>query len=664
MDLAASVVVKNKNNVWINDNMVTYCHNCKTEFSFFVRKHHCRNCGNIFCYECCKQMIVIPEFITDRPDAADYWNISYYITSLKGTAERVCKQCYTRIKEKIKAHDKIVEIFNNPISIDLIKGLTESNIEVKNHYFDHLRNIQYYLPNHKYTENDKKLLIVNSKFFSRHSKYLMHFIKSINWETARSPELEFVVSIINGEKNTQCNELYCTRTCQEALSCDDCVSILYSTADHLPDVLMNYLFEIIMQTPEPVILCHLSFFINMVKNNSTNKLLQQLIFKILTRSKKLIYQTYWFLNNSRETSNLQEIMNINNFIDLFDRTMVKKMYDEYMFFVGLIKNLDDAKRYLMNEFNRIAPISLPYEPDVQLINVDIDNISVKTSYTKPVLIPFETDIVGKINLLFKRESIMNDVAVLNLMTLCDIILAETLNCNFNTVIYPIIPLSANSGMIEIVDRAETIHNISAKKKTISQYIIENNENRTVGDIMNRYMYSLVSYTLHSYFLGISDRHDANILVTEDGAIFHIDFGYILGNEAHPLSGSNIKLNAGMLDVIGGTDSTRYSTYLELCAKGVVVLRKYFNMFFILLSQNSKFKEKNLEKFILTRFQPRQNDKHVITELMTIIKNSHNAYADCIRDFLHYHTQEKTVQYGLKKAIKTAFGTIKSFTNSH
>ena len=28
----------------------------------------------------------------------------------------------------------------------------------------------------------------------------------------------------------------------------------------------------------------------------------------------------------------------------------------------------------------------------------------------------------KINLLFKKESIMNDVTVLNLMTLCDIIL--------------------------------------------------------------------------------------------------------------------------------------------------------------------------------------------------------------------------------------------------
>ena len=663
-DLAASVIVRNKDNVWIDDNMVTQCHHCKLIFGFFTRKHHCRSCGNIYCYECCKQSIVIPDFITDRPDAADYWNISYYITSLKGTAERVCKQCHTRIKDKTKAHDKIIEIFNNPISIDLIKGLTESNVEVKNHYFDHLRNIQYYLPNHVYTDIDKKLLNVNAKFFSRHSKYLMHFIKSINWEKITPRELDFVINIINGEKNSQCSDLYCTRTCQEALSCDDCVCILYSTMNHLPDILINFLFEIIMQTPEPVVLCHLSFFVNMIKTNATNKLMQSLLFSLLSKSRKMIYHTYWFLKNALENSNIQEMMNINNFMDLFDKDLVKKMYDEYMFFVGLIKNLDEPKRYLINEFNRIAPISLPYEPEVQLIGVDIDNISVKTSYTKPVVIPFITDAIGKINLLFKRESIMNDVTVLNLMTLCDIILAETLNCNFHTVIYPIMPLSANSGVIEIIDRADTVHNIANKKKTISQYIIENNEDRTVGDIMNRYMYSLVSYTLHSYFLGLSDRHSDNILVTEDGAIFHIDFGYILGVDAYSFGGSEIKLNSGMLDVIGGIDSKRYKEYLDLCAKGITILRKYFNMFFILLNQTTKHKEKHIEKFIMTRFQPRQNDKHVIEELMNIIQQSNNAFSEHVRDFLHCHTQDRTVQKGFGKIIKSAFGTIKSFTNSH
>ena len=119
----------------------------------------------------------------------------------------------------------------------------------------------------------------------------------------------------------------------------------------------------------------------------------------------------------------------------------------------------------------------------------------------------------------------------------------------------------------------------------------------------------------------------------------------------------------MLDVIGGRGSDRYKIYLDLCAKGVIILRKYFNMFFILLSQNSNYKINHIENFIMSRFQPRQHDTVVISELMTIIEKSHDAYTGIIRDFLHYHNQEKTLQNGMTKVLKEAYDVVKSFTNS-
>ena len=82
-DLAASIVIKNKNNVWIEDNMVTCCHKCKRTFGFLLRRGHCRNCGNIFCYNCCNKYMEIPKFIEDRPEPGDIWNISHYITYFK-----------------------------------------------------------------------------------------------------------------------------------------------------------------------------------------------------------------------------------------------------------------------------------------------------------------------------------------------------------------------------------------------------------------------------------------------------------------------------------------------------------------------------------------------------------------------------------------------------
>ena len=696
-NLAASILIRNKNNVWVDDNMVAECHFCRIEFGYiFNRKHHCRNCGNVFCYACTNQSIIIPDFITDRPDAADFWNISYYVTSLKGNEERVCKQCYDIIKEKTKAYEKIVSIFDNPVSIDRIKELSESNSDVKNHYFDHLRNIQYYLPNHRYSDIDKKLLKINAQYFSQHSKYLVHLIKSMDWNIQNKPnmnrslitsryvknnsimnstmnatknahqdQLQFIINVINGEKNRSCNELYCTRTCQEQLSFDDCINILYSCVGSLPDQLIQYLFDIINKTPEQVILCHLSFFITLITNN-TNKLLQILLFNLLTQSTKIIYHTYWFLNNAKDKSNISEEHNINNFINLFDKELIRVMDQEYMFFVGLINNLEDPKKYLINVFEKYKPISLPYEPNIKLISVDLAGIEIKSSYTKPVLIPFVIDTGETIRLLFKKESITNDVTVLNLMTLCDIILCENLNTDFGVVVYPVMPLTANSGMIEIVDKAETIYAITSKKKPILQHIIERNEDKVIGDVLDRYTHSLVSYTLHSYFLALGDRHLQNIMITDDAAIFHIDFGYILGSDAYPLTSSDIKLNGNMLDVLGGYEGIRYKKYLELCSQGVILLRKYFNIFFILLSQDVKFKENHIEKFVMARFQPRQSDAVVISELMAVIKQSNNAFAGYIRDFLHYHTQEKTFQNGvggIGAVLETAYGAVKNFAIS-
>jgi hypothetical protein len=117
----------------------------------------------------------------------------------------------------------------------------------------------------------------------------------------------------------------------------------------------------------------------------------------------------------------------------------------------------------------------------------------------------------------------------------------------------------------------------------------------------------------------------------------------------------------MLDVIGGSNGDRYRIYLDICSKGIIILRKYFSMFFILLAQIPRFKIKHVEKFIMAKFQPRQTDNTLITELLTVIKKSNNNYSQYIRDFLHYHNQEKTFQNSINEVIKTAISTIKRIT---
>ena len=34
---------------WLRDEAVDRCMNCNVDFTFTERKHHCRDCGKIFC---------------------------------------------------------------------------------------------------------------------------------------------------------------------------------------------------------------------------------------------------------------------------------------------------------------------------------------------------------------------------------------------------------------------------------------------------------------------------------------------------------------------------------------------------------------------------------------------------------------------------------------
>lgn len=66
---------------WIKDETVDACKDCAIRFSFAERRHHCRNCGQLFCARCSR-------FEIDIPRMKIYNNV------------RVCRQCYSSIKEQ------------------------------------------------------------------------------------------------------------------------------------------------------------------------------------------------------------------------------------------------------------------------------------------------------------------------------------------------------------------------------------------------------------------------------------------------------------------------------------------------------------------------------------------------------------------------------------
>ncbi len=52
---------------WVQDKAVFWCKGCNTDFSFLVRKHHCRHCGHVFCAHCCSNRRAIVKYGYGEP---------------------------------------------------------------------------------------------------------------------------------------------------------------------------------------------------------------------------------------------------------------------------------------------------------------------------------------------------------------------------------------------------------------------------------------------------------------------------------------------------------------------------------------------------------------------------------------------------------------------
>mmetsp|Transcript_61046 Transcript_61046/g.89525 ORF Transcript_61046/g.89525 Transcript_61046/m.89525 type:complete len:175 (+) Transcript_61046:307-831(+) len=86
---------------------------------------------------------------------------------------------------------------------------------------------------------------------------------------------------------------------------------------------------------------------------------------------------------------------------------------------------------------------------------------------------------------------------------------------------------------------------------------------------------MAAYAVVCYLLKVKDRNDGNLLITRDGHMVHIDFGFMLSNTPGDMAFEQapFKLTSELVDVMGGKDSASFSYFRELCVQGFLEARK-------------------------------------------------------------------------------------------
>lgn len=132
--------------------------------------------------------------------------------------------------------------------------------------------------------------------------------------------------------------------------------------------------------------------------------------------------------------------------------------------------------------------------------------------------------------------------------------------NIQALTYKCFPLGVDYGIIEFIPNCRTIKDITDGRKT----------NKLSADNMSQLMSTCAGSYIAAYILGIRDRHYENVLVTDEGTVFHIDFGYMLGEKVAGLDASKFAITSDLAKLMG---KQRYTQFVDICTLCWCILRE-------------------------------------------------------------------------------------------
>ncbi len=223
--------------VWIPDDIVESCYLCDEPFSWYYRKHHCRWCGRIFCTDCTNYMILVSKLDSSGLiDQDQYLRDCTLENKVNKTKQRICHDC-REICKKIRTLSKLIFLLINlPLDITSYYSIRIVNkmwYDACNIILSRFREIQYKLPNVRFTRGEKNMLRNSIDQIGGHNKLISQFIKIFDWNSLSPLEIsQLIEKIKRANKLCDCWTLMCCRECQPQLGDPEVLDILLNVNNH------------------------------------------------------------------------------------------------------------------------------------------------------------------------------------------------------------------------------------------------------------------------------------------------------------------------------------------------------------------------------------------------------------------------------------------------
>ncbi|XP_067096273.1 phosphatidylinositol 4,5-bisphosphate 3-kinase catalytic subunit delta isoform isoform X2 [Osmerus mordax] len=205
---------------------------------------------------------------------------------------------------------------------------------------------------------------------------------------------------------------------------------------------------------------------------------------------------------------------------------------------------EDMKLCIKQEayLEALSDLLSPLNPSIILSEICADRCKFMDSKMKPLWLMYKNPWLQSetLGIIFKNgDDLRQDMLTLQMIQVMEILWKKE-GLDLRMIPYGCLSTGNKTGLIEVVKNSDTIANIqrnnsnsaataALNKDAILNWLKSKNPEDKLDQAIEEFTLSCAGYCVATYVLGIGDRHNDNIMIKENGQLFHIDFGHFLGN---------------------------------------------------------------------------------------------------------------------------------------